>query len=167
MKWAEARRIGDKKRALHEALSGRTVEEAAELLGLSPRHLYRVKRQLLGDETDVTGMTFETAVAEVTAMTAGQDDMDVTEREDMTATVGKSLSYGSHKPSFAPVDAMATVAGEGVMEDTRLQLPRDVKEYLQVRAIRNRERGHLSLSREVVEIIRREMEREGAQGSDE
>ena len=134
-------KITEKRRVLEEALAGRTVEQAAELLGLTPRHVYRLKRALL---TDMTGQT------------ARQGSGDVTGPAEM------SLCAGPAAATVGPVGSIAPTAQEPPLEleETKLMLPADIKTWMLTRAAKRRERGQPSMSRVVIDLVRAEMDRE-------
>ena len=136
-RWPGPRPPAEKRAALIEALRGHTVEEAAEALGLTPRHVYRLKQMLL------------------TGRQGCQHNEGTEGTEGMTST---SLRDGDHGPTFAPVASMAIPETEE-LEGTKVHLPLDVKRYLQHRAVETGG-GRPSMSRVIVELVRREMARE-------
>lgn len=137
-------KVTEKRRALIAALTGRTVEGAAELLGLTPRHVYRLKSALL------------------TGLTAPTERQSYSGSEDVTAPPEMSLCASPDAPTFAPVGSTASPAApeQIELEETKLMLPADIKTWMLTSAAKRRERGQPSMSRVVIELVRAEMARE-------
>lgn len=173
MRWAEAKRIEDKKRALREALAGRTPEDAAPLLGISPRHVYRLKKLLL-DEADLTGLTSGqeltsrhhlTRLTGMTVLTGDTERQVETALGALTGTPEESLTSRHAMPTLGRrvhMGSMAVVA-EKATEELKVQLPKRMKDWLERKALHRKQTGEarrFAVSPIVVELIEREMTRE-------
>jgi len=158
--------LKEQERMMAEALHvAGTVEKAAKMLGISRRHLTRVRSSMRRGtprliETNETSRLTET---EETAEPSRLVHATETRRGSETATPTNALTYGHHAPTLHPMSTAVAPTTDATREAdpvsrVAFDLPKSLTDWLDEKALRRKqERGESrpSKSRIVAELIAR------------